>query len=463
MKRRKLIKLTASGVAIAPLFNLACHRLTSANLPTKIESISESSSGDSMTIKVMVDWQTQQAVTTSFVFGSNDYEIIKPEGDNDRVYQNVLGQLNVRLIRIHQGNLSNEWSDPNTQTWNENKIKAGYDRSYPQKPTIIQNITGWPQWMKQGEGGLLDPSEYDRYANFCAELVDIINNRQQRKVIYWEPLNEQDVRYEKAGKLNELWEIYNRTATAMKAKDPSIKVGGPVLTWDEQYRLDYFLQVCGANVDFVSWHRYSTGDAKEPTDRLMSNTPNYGNQVRTFREVVTKNIRDRHIPLLLGEYNINYAWDSGETRQNTHIGAVWYASVLKHLSDAGIEMAASWHLKDGIYGLIDPSNNLRPSAHVFAWGIKHLTGKIMRTETADPFVEAMAVQPEEGRKSLLLINKSDKIATLKLEGMEDFTKDDSVSMLTLDETGNQEATLSSATIKQGTLSLNPYSLVLLLK
>lgn len=445
MRRRNLLKLAISGAAIAPVLNIACQRKQVANSQSGIAS------------KVIVDWETQQAITTPFTFGSNDYEITIPERAADPVYQGLLAQLNIRLIRIHHANLSNDWSDANSQSWNEAKIKAGYDASYPQKPTIIQNISGWPQWMKQNEDGLLDFSERDRYANFCAELVDIINNRHQRKVAYWEPLNEQDVRYEKAGKLNELWQIYNKVAAAMKAKDPLIKVGGPALNWDEPNRMGYFLQECGQNVDFISWHRYSTGNAKESTDNLMAYTSTYGNQVKTFREVITKHIPNRKIPLLLGEYNINYSWESGETRQNTIIGAVWYASVLKHLSEAGIDMATSWHLKDGIYGIIDPSNYLRPAANVFAWGIKYLTGKVMRAETDHPSIEAMAVQQEDGEKSLLLINKSDKIVAIEVEGMPDV----SWPMFFLDESGVKTISLIAGTLKRKPLILNPYSLVLL--
>lgn len=458
MRRRHLLMLAVSGLAIGPLLRLVSRQGNgekSNALPIA------NSQEPSRTSKVIVDWETQQAQTTPFTFGSNDYEITDPEKAADPVFQSILAQLGIGLIRIHHAGLCDRWTNAATKTWDEAKIKAGYDASYPQRPTIIQNITGWPQWMAQNQEGLLDRSEYDRYAAFCAELVEIINRRQQRQVVYWEPLNEQDVRYEKAGKLDELWQIYNKVATAMKAIDPQIKVGGPALTWDEPNRLGTFLQACGPNVDFISWHRYSTGDAKQPTEKLMSYTSMYGDQVKTLRAVVTKYIPDRSVPLLLGEYNINYSWDSGENRQTTHIGAVWFASVLKHLSEAGIDMATSWHLKDGIYGLIDPGNNLRPAGTVFGWGIKYLTGRVMRTESDNPFVEAMAVWQEDGARSLLLINKSAEVARLSLQGMPDISQSDRLPMFSLDADGIKSATLAAAALKQEPLILNPYSLILL--
>ncbi|HAJ60316.1 MAG TPA: alpha-L-arabinofuranosidase [Cyanobacteria bacterium UBA8543] len=464
MRRRDILKLSVSGAAIAQILNTSCDRQTFANITGENPGSSDPkpSSTNSLTAKVKVDWATTVAQTTPFTFGSNDYEITRPEAAADQVYQSRLAKLGIGLIRIHYAGLSDRWADQATKTWDEAKIKAGYDASYPQKPTIIQNIPGWPKWMARNQEGLLDPKEYDRYASFCAALVEILNRRQQRKIVYWEPLNEQDVAYQKAGKLDELWKIYNKTATAMKAKDPQIKVGGPALTWDEPRRLAAFLEACRANVDFITWHRYGSGDASESTDKLMSYTPKYADQVREFRKVAKQYIPDRNVPLLLGEYNINYNWQSGEKRQHTHVGAVWFASVLKHLADAGIDMATSWHLKDGVFGLIDPENNLRPAATVFAWGLKYLTGQVMRTETDHPFVEAMAVSQANGERSLLLINKSAGSAKLTLQLMAEASKPENLPLFSLDANGVTSATLATATLEQEPLLLKPYSLVLLL-
>jgi xylan 1,4-beta-xylosidase len=428
---------------------------------TRGSSTPKRSSTHSITAKVTVDWGHVVARTTPFTFGSNDYEITRPEAAADPVYQSRLAELGIGLIRIHHAELSDRWTNPTTKTWDEAKIKAGYDASYPQRPTIIQNIPGWPKWMVQNQDGILDPSEYDNYAAFCAQLVEILNQRQQRKVIYWEPLNEQDVRYQKAGKLDELWIIYNKAAIAMKRQDPQIKVGGPVQTWDEPRRLAAFLKACEPNVDFISWHRYGSGNANESTDTLMSYTPNYKTQVQEFRKLAKQYIPDRNVSLLLGEYSINYDWRSGENRQHTHVGAVWFASVLKNLAEAGIDMATSWHLKDGVYGLIDPQNNLRPAATVFAWGIQYLTGTVMHADSNHSFVEAMPIFQSDGTRSLLLINKSAGVATLTLQLPPEASQPESVPMFYLDANGVKNLTQSTAQLVAEPLMLNPYSLVLL--
>ncbi|WP_460205214.1 GH39 family glycosyl hydrolase [Scytonema sp. NUACC21] len=413
-------------------------------------------------VRIWVDWERSHGQTTPFTFGSNDYEITIPERAADRVYQKRLSELGIGLVRVHHAALCDRWTNPVTKTWDEAKIKAGYSALYPQRPTIIQNISGWTQWMAQNKEGILDVSQYDRYGGFCAELVKIVTRRLgHRQVIYWEPFNEKEDSYQRSGKLDELWKIYNKAAKAMKAVNPQIKVGGPVLKWNDTTKIAAFLKACRENVDFITWHSYATGNPNESTHNLMSRTPDYTNQVRQIRALAKQYIPGKKIPLLLGEYNINYSWDSGENRQNSHIGAVWFASVLKHLADAGIDMAASWHLKDGIYGMIDPQNKLRPAANVFSWGVKYLTGKLMYAESDNPLVEAMAVDRGNKTRSLLLINKSDAVAQLRILAKQNVTTVSRVPIFYLDSNGVRTSTVTAAMLKTKPLILPSYSLALL--
>ncbi|BAZ17175.1 hypothetical protein NIES4071_90530 [Calothrix sp. NIES-4071] len=446
MRRRQIIKLASGSVVGLGIL----HTLRSKNHDNDAHAASHH------VTNIKIDWESKIAETTPLTFGSNNYEITDPK-TADSAYKKQLQELNIQFIRIHNAELSEAWTDSKTKTWDLIKVQTVYDTFLPQQAVIVQNISSWPGWMAQDKNGLLNPSEYDKYAAFCAQLVELVNLRLQKKVVYWEPLNEQDTRYEEAGKLDQLWIIYNKVASAMKAVDSSIKVGGPALTWDEPNRLASFLQACKPNVDFVSWHRYATGDVNESTDSLMSKTLEYGEQVRTLREVVKQNIPERSIPLLLGEYNINYSWESGENRQNTNIGAVWFASILKHLAEAAIEMAASWNLKDGIYGMIDPENNLRPGATVFKWAIKYLTGTVVKTVSDYAFVEALAVKKDKGTHALLLINKSSKITQVNLDSTQDFTNSQKLQMFTLDEKGVKDKAFD---INQE-LILTPYSLALI--
>lgn len=410
-------------------------------------------------IAVQVDWEKTIGQTTPWLFGTNGAEIAYPEAATDTVFKKRFTATGIRLIRVH-GDLLGKWTDPSKQGWDSAKLKSAYDAFSPNPPTIIQNIPGWPSWMAQDKDGLLAPSEYDRYAAFCADLVEILNVQQKRKIIYWEPLNEQDDRYKKAGKLDELWKIYNKTAKAMKAKDSSIKVGGPALTYDDAGTLASFLKASARNVDFISWHRYATGDVHASTDELMSIASGFGDQVKTLRRITTQYIPSRKVPLLLGEYNINYAWNSGEKRQNSHIGAVWFASVLKSLADAGVDMATSWHLKDGIYGMIGPDNDLRPAASVFTWANRYLVGTVAEGTSSQPTVEVMAVRQKDQSHSLLLINKGAKPAALTIKTTDKLPWQAAAgSFFRLDEKGIRKGSLEN--LSKAPLTLPGYSLVLL--
>jgi hypothetical protein len=449
MHRRSIFKLAFSGTLMTAYLR-------------EYFSIASLQSTSEWHESIVVDWSSIIAKTTPRTFGSNDYEVLDSVKASDLLYQKRLADLKIGLIRIHHAALSDRWSDATIKNWDVAKIKASYDAaSYLKQATLVQNIPGWPKWMQQDSTGLLDPSEYEAYARFCAELVSILNKRQQRKITYWEPLNEKDVMFRKAGKLSDLWRIYNLCAEAMKKVDPRIKVGGPALTWDNTNLLGDFLEVCGSNTDFISWHRYGSGNAAESTDTLMAYTPKYGKQVRSMRETARKYIPGRKVPLLLGEYNINYSWKSGEKRQNTYIGAVWFASVLKHLSDAGIEMATSWHLKDGTYGMIDPQDRLRPAATVFKWGIKYLVGEVIQTQSSNPLLEALAIRRSQREHALLLINKSESPAKLKIKFIQNSGLPKQYQRFILDASGLKQDTLPLVSLQRQALSMNPYSLVLL--
>ncbi|MGF1590406.1 MAG: alpha-L-arabinofuranosidase [Pleurocapsa sp.] len=466
VKKRRFLQLAIASTVLSALkantqqaFDRGRWVTSSAESVRVMTDFDARSQANNTSVNLSVDWSTAISETTPLVFGSNDYEIMYVSHATDAQYQDLLNQLNIPLIRIHHIKLSEKWSDATTQSWNEAKIKTCYDASYYHQPEIVQTIPQWPSWMKSSNG-LLDSTEYANYANFCGELVRTLNQTQNRQITYWEPFNELDKPYKEAGKLDDLWEIYNQVATRMKQVDSQIKIGGPILTWDDSQTLNHFLDRCRQNVDFISWHRYASGDKEDSTAEIMAFTAKYGDQTRKFRSIVAKHLPNRQIPLFLSEYNINYAWDSGETRQNTYVGAVWFASVLKHLAEAGIEMAASWHLKDGIYGMIDPDNNLRPAATVFAWANKFLIGKVMENQSDRSWIEALPIEQQNGGRSLLLINKSDEYAQVNLTEKHGSFEIGKTTIHSLDAEGVKTSDAAAKT-NLNSFTLNPYSVLLL--
>lgn len=413
------------------------------------------------TAQISVDWSVTRAQTTPLLFGSNDWSVIQNPKTTlgDARFTAAVARMGIRFVRLHNAGLSDAWTDHTANTWDTAKIKAVYDAPYLQGATILQNIPGWPSWMKATDG-LLDPSEYDAYAAFCADLVKIINVQLGRHVVYWEPFNEEDVSYFKQGKFDDYCALYNKVAVAMKAVDPTIKVGGMAFTWPDPAKIEPFLKNCGPHIDFLSWHAYA-GDGHDSTAKIMADTAGDDARLASLRALVTKYLPNRPVPLVWDEYSLAWTYQSPETRQWTNVGAVWFASTLKHMADSGLEMANQWNLKDRFYGLVDDDDTPRPAATVYTWGNAYLVGAVAATTSDQPLTEALAIGQASGKRSVLLINKADTpvTVTVRMTGPGSW-KRGKVAVLRLDASGQTQDDLSVSNALNG-IVLPPYSLALL--
>jgi len=435
--------------------------LAAALLKTVLPCLSAPDPLPRRTAQVSVDWGATRAYTTPLLFGSNDWAVIqKPTSTlGDDRFARAMSQTGIRFVRLHNAGLSSAWTDHAAKTWDAAKIKAVYDAPYLQGKTILQNIPTWAPWMKTTDG-LLDPSEYDAYATFCADLVKIVNIQQHRHVRYWEPFNEEDVNYFNKGKFGDLCALYNKVALAMKAVDPTIKVGGFGFTWADETKIASFLKNCGPNVDFVSWHQYA-GDGHDSTEKIMAGTARDDAKLASLRALISKYSPHRSVPLAWDEYSLAWTYQSPETRQWNNIGAVWMASTLKHMAEAGVEMGSQWNLKDGFYGLMDNDDNLRPAATVYTWSNAYLVGAVAGTTSDQPFTEAFAVRQVNRTRSLLLINKAEASVNVlvRMHGPGSWSQG-RVTILRLDKSGQSQGSLPMSSLTGG-IVLPPYSLALL--
>ena len=154
---------------------------------------------------------------------------------------------------------------------------------FPPGTTPLINIPNWPAWMDADHDGFLDADQTDAYARLCADLVRIVNRDLKKRVVYWEVTNERDenyfVNFHEAGgwgplkdaakpdRVEELARIYVQCADAMKAVDPTIKVGGPAMERpDLAMFVERFARVAGPRLDFYSYHAYASGSKDDPDD-----------------------------------------------------------------------------------------------------------------------------------------------------------------------------------------------------
>lgn len=221
--------------------------------------------------------------------------------------------------------------------------------------------------MDANNDGYLDSDRFDEYAKLCADLVKIVNKDNNLGVQYWEITNEKDIEYfsifhTKSGwgklidpnqpdRLDELITIYNKVAEAMKAVDPSIKVGGPSIARPDLTPFyEPFVKGTIDNLDFFTYHYYPTGSASTPDQEVFNATNSIGKYTKSIVDTLKKLSPDREIPAILGEYNISWTWETHDPRMANNKGAIFDAlSIIKAIEN-GASASLSWNEKDGSYG-----------------------------------------------------------------------------------------------------------------
>ncbi len=359
-------------------------------------------------VALKIDWHANPThPITARHWAINDYEIVradKPSAEFDA----VLRELSPAIIRIHHAGLADTWSNADTRSWDVATIRAAFDRmpAYAGVPIMV-NINNWPRWFH--DGPVLPQEKHAAFATLCADLVRIFRDELQRPVAYWEVLNEQDNRYERAGELPALWRLLGDVIDAMRAADPAARIGGPAMTWPKPEWTEGFLSACGDRIDFFSWHNYASGSRDEATEAILTaKVDGLRGMAKGTREILSRHPINRPVETFLTEYNISWTWETRDPRMGDHIGAIFQALVVMSMAEVKVDGAFVWHLKDNIYGLVDHQNTRRPAHMLFRWGPRHLVGDVLSATSSDPAaLQVLAVRRADGSRSLLLVNRSD--------------------------------------------------------
>ncbi len=401
---------------------------------------------------VSVNWNAVVGTTTPATFSANDEMCSSPtHGSGDSAYAKNLSNIGIKFFRLHCGGLTDDWSDAATHRWNVGAIKAEYDAPYLRGATILQNIPTPPKWLRSSDETV---SDVPAYAAYCAQLVHIVNHELKKHVVYWEPMNEWEDRYK--GKWAVACNIYNQCAVAMKREDSTIKVG-PALEWPNQGGvIQPLLQKYADHVDFIAYHSYYSSGPTDSNDTLMRKAGHMDDDVTNTRKSIQQFAQGRTIPILLDEFNIDGNWQGNETRQFTNVGAVYFATTIKHDAYAGAFACAIWSAKEGFYGLTDMDDHRRLPSYLFEWANHHLIGSLVQTDSNNPMVEAMAVR-HNGTRAVMVINKASGTAKIKLDSN---ITSATVQYLTLTADG-MSAAKTMPTSKLSAFVMPPCSLVFL--
>jgi len=388
-------------------------------------------------VRVEVEWNKFDRILTGQEYGINAFQAFDPAVAADPAYAAGITDLNPGIVRFHgwesmgdsAGADPRGWIDVAHHRWDAQKIVTALT-AYPiDKHRLLLNIPGFPSWMDTDQDGYLDPGQADAYAQFCADLVRIVNVDAKLGVPYWEPTNERDDNYyvspTNAGqpdRLDELTTIYRKAANAMKAVDPTIKTGGlafaraDLLPQVKRFVAAAVSDTAPSTLDFLSYHFYASGDLGQPDaaiyDRVYTPsapaTKSLYVHTADLRGVLDAASPGRRIPMFLDEYNVSWSWTNNDPRMRDNRGGVFNALSMIYALRAGADATMSWNDHDGVYGAMAQDYTLRPTAHVLQLFNNYARGVVVRSSsTSEAAVVSWATNnPADGSHSLVLVNRT---------------------------------------------------------
>jgi len=108
------------------------------------------------------------------------------------------------------------------------------------------------------------PKDYAKWAKICINIIRHYNegwaNGYHYNIKYFEIWNEPDGVGTWTGTMEQYFKLYEVAAKAIKAHDPSLKVGGPVMGGPIPFDTEPFLTYCRDRklpLDFYAWHYYT--------------------------------------------------------------------------------------------------------------------------------------------------------------------------------------------------------------
>ena len=191
------------------------------------------------------------------------------------------------------------------------------------------------------------PPDFEKFAEVAKHIVMHYNggwaNGYHYNIRYWEIWNEPNIEKDWvpgkglylfwSGTREQFFDLYQKTARALKALDPSLKVGGPGLAegarpspWREG-----FVQYCARHqvpLDFLSWHHYH-GDSYDPWDMVR-----IAQDVRRLLDEYHLAGTESHV----NEWNLNLTkGTNGPQNQASMESAAFTLCALIYLQDAPLD------------------------------------------------------------------------------------------------------------------------------
>lgn len=375
-----------------------------------------------------INWSATTGQSANLQYGLNAFHGYDPTPQMDPTYRSNVAAMKAGIVRWHYGSQMADSStdsmawvvSPTTSSyhWDTNKINSALSNAlqsggaFAYGPVKVMDIVNWPAYLDDGSEHLLS-SQYSAYANFCAQLVRIININGHYGFKYFELFNEREngtgAPYDH--NMAELGRIYNQAAAAMKAVDPTIKVGGPAFARpDLTYNIDDFFSTAAPNLDFVSYHSYATGNSSD-TNQQVWNNADIGNFTTSIRAEYAK-YSSRSIDYFHDEYNIS--WNPPDDKMTNEVGGVFDALAMTSLVNHGATGGMAWNEADGWYGKLDNSYARRPASYLYQYLNEDMKGNVVSSSSSDSTKIVMLAVKNGNKDAFMLINRSGASQTIQL-------------------------------------------------
>lgn len=328
---------------------------------------------------------------TGLQWGLNVFQGFDPllaGSPGNATYKTNVERMHPGIIRYHSwesiGDSSTRngwWVNPTTSDvgWDAPKIARALKDSYAFGPERMMNIPSWPDSMKDASGKLR-VDQIDAFAALCAELVKIVNIDNTAGFSYWELPNERDSSALYGNDGAALAAIVVAASRAMKKVDPRIKVGGAAFTQAYVASIGDFVAAAGADIDFISYHSYATGDSSLADAAVWDSASQIGDSTKYVQAILAAK-GFPNLPTFHDEYNIS--WAPPDSKMTNMVGGVFDALAMISLSEAGVTGAMAWNEADGWYGKLDGAWNARPSANVYALFNAYVLGEIVAVSSSE--------------------------------------------------------------------------------
>ncbi|MBK0384064.1 hypothetical protein I5M32_13930 [Pedobacter sp. SD-b] len=269
-----------------------------------------------------------------------------------------------------------------------------FSQKYKDGPTADELITAATEWVK--------------YAK-----------RKNYKVAYWQIGNEVD-HHRKLLSQDAYVDFYQKITTAMKAADPSIKVGPGILEKSEYF--DAIVSKYPNLIDFTSAHQYAWQFIKSCSnyEKWKANTEDYIPVVKEMQDAVSRS-KKPDMDIVITETGLSPIGKGMGDINNTY-KALWYFNMLMNeLTMPNVAYSYFWGTHSPWTGLKDndahdvevllrvDDNSRKPIGEVVKLVNENLFGNMVKTTTNANFVRSYAsINDKKNNCKVFLLNKSNE-------------------------------------------------------